>query len=417
MKSSQPATSIPRGTPADPKVQQQTEGLAKEIVARDAFAALMASLLVDKPTQFDFAGSIRRDHAYSVFKWLARDAVPDLNDRVKVMIGQGYVPAKAIEALAPEILGAAKTLLDEASKDRTSDQRLTVQLGGQEVRSQAERVLFALRSRKLIEKAEAFGRATNSITDERTLGTALQSMVGKQSEQAAMLMHVVVGQSALPGRLMAAAVHVVGRTDEGAIRTGGFAPLVEALLAHAQNQLATLTTNFGTFADIDLVCRSLDRFHRLVRAINTYVDLARNGHWAMVVAALTKTASVQVENRLKSVTSDLSFCLRRPGGKGDGIDPDLWLTALNGMYLLVAVRDARESLALNALFEQVWRDTGQLLESIISRNMEAYKANPANGALAERLEYGTKMAHLRFGEEYASILDRAREAHGRRAAG
>lgn len=417
MKPPHPAKNAPKGTPSDALVKEQTDALAKEMAARDAFLELLEPVLVHKNAQFDFAGSIRRDHAQAVFKWLSRDVVSDLDDRINVMLGQGYAPAKAMEALAPEVLGVAKTMLEDAQKDRTLDQRITVQMGGEEVREHIGRVLFALRARKLIAKAEAFGRATNTIAEERTLGSALQSMLEGQKEHAPLLMHVVVGQCATPGRLVAAAVHIIGSTDENAIRASGFAPLVEAVLAHSQSQIASLTANFGTFSDIDLVCRSLDRFHRLMRGVNTYIDLARNGHWSLVAAALTKAASVQVENRLKTVTSDLSFCLRRPGGKGDGIDPDLWLTGLNGMYLLVAVRDARESLALNALFEQVWRDTGQLLEAIISRNMEAYKANPANTALAQRLEYGTKMAHLRFGEQYAAILSRAKDTHGRRATG
>lgn len=416
MRSSHSATSSPHGTPADEKVRQETQQIAREIAVRDAFLEALDPILVNKPAPFEFRGSVRKDVALLVLKWIARDVMPDLHDRFSAELENGTAPTDIVSGLVPEILTAAKKITEAAKSDRAVDQRLTVQVGGDEVRSQLDRVLFALRSKKLIEKAQAFGRATNSLTDERALGLALQSIPLEQKGQASMLMHALVGQSATPGRLVAAAVSIVGRTDETSIKGAGFGSLVDAMFAHAQNQLATLAARFGTFSDVDLVCRGMDRFHRLMRGVNSYVEFTRNGQWSMISSELTKSASLSVENRLKTVVSDLSFCLRRPGGQGDGIDADQWLTALNGMYLLVAVRDARESLALNALVDQVWRDSGQVLEAIIERNMGAFKKDPGNKALSQRLDYATKMARVRFGDEYADILDKAQKSHDRRAA-
>src|SRR5690606_21828258 len=108
-------------------------------------------------------------------------------------------------------------------------------------------------------------------------------------------------------------------------------------------------------------CRAVDRFHRLIRAIGTYVELTRNGRWAMICGALTKTVSMRVEPRLRDVVLDVNKALRRTREGNDHLDGDQILSALNGVYLLGAVREARESLALNALFDQAWVQVGEAL--------------------------------------------------------
>src|SRR5690606_17015973 len=118
----------------------------------------------------------------------------------------------------------------------------------------------------------------------------------------------------------------------------------------------------GPFADVDLACRAVDRFHRLSRAVHGYVELARNSRWSMIIAALTKNVSARVEPRLRDVVLDVNKALRKHREGTDRLDSDQLLTALSGVYLLATVRDARDSLAVNALFEQTWAQVGQALE-------------------------------------------------------
>ena len=54
------------------------------------------------------------------------------------------------------------------------------------------------------------------------------------------------------------------------------------------------------------------------------------------------------------------------------------LAAINGLYLLSTVRDCRDSLALNAIFEQNWNQVGQALEVQVKRNLDLFRANPAD---------------------------------------
>ena len=170
----------------------------------------------------------------------------------------------------------------------------------------------------------------------------------------------------------------------------------------------------GAFADMDLSCRAIDRFHRLIRAVNGYIELGRTGRWTAIIAALIKTASARVEPKLRELMPDINQSLRRARDGADRLDSDRLLAALNGVYLLATVRDCRDSLALNALFDQAWTQTGQSLELHITRNLDLLRENPADKIIAARLETGIKMAELRFNADYADVLRRARDGAERR---
>ena len=83
---------------------------------------------------------------------------------------------------------------------------------------------------------------------------------------------------------------------------------------------------------------------------------------------------------------------------------------MNGMYLLATVRDSRDSLAVNALFDQVWAQTGQALEIHIERNLEQLRRNPRDTVTSARLDAALKMAEIRFNQEYAETMRKAKEA-------
>jgi hypothetical protein len=312
----------------------------------------------------------------------------------------------------PQILARVRDAVSEASAEPLPNQRLKIQLGGEDAWARLPLVLNAVKSRALLDKAAAFGRATNSITDDAAMATALQSMPLQDASLSALLMQAVVGEVLNPSKLLASVVRIVGTGTETAIMRSGFAPLVDAVLSHAQNQISALQP-IGPFADIDKTCRAVDRFHRLMRALNGYVEFGRSTRWSTIAGALTKAASERIEPKLRDVGLDVNRSLRRPQGV-DRLDSDALLAALNGVYLLATVRDCRDSLALNALFDQVWMQTGQALEMQLTRNLDILRGNPGDKLAAERLETGIKMAELRFNAEYAEVLRRAMESAARR---
>jgi hypothetical protein len=251
--------------------------------------------------------------------------------------------------------------------------------------------------------------AANGMQDEAGLALALQSMPLNDQAVAALLLMAAVSQVANPAKPTTAAIRTTGSPSEAAIRRAGFAPLIDAMLAQAQNQIHFLG-NSGAYAYIDLTCRAIDRFHKLARAVNGYLELARASHWSTVVAALTKSVSERIEPRLRDVAGSVNMALRRGREGSDRLDSDQILVALNGVYVLAAVRDARDSLGVNALFDQAWSQVGQALEIHLQRGLDVLRQNPADKVTSARLDAAIKMAELRFNPEYADTLRKAKDS-------
>lgn len=396
--------------PAPPTKPEAPARLSRE--AGKPFFGLIDSVLVDGPVDFQFEGAIARAQAMAVWAWMLRDLAGDLIDPDTP--ADDPAAAQALDALMPDLLARARAAVAAASDTRDSERRLKAQMGGEEPWARLPLVLNALKCRALLDKAQSFGRAVNGMNDEAGLAMALQSMPLQDQGIAALLMQAAVGQVANPSRLMTAVIRIAGSPTEASIQRAGFGPLVDALLAHAQNQIPALN-QMGPFADIDLTCRAIDRFHRLIRAVHGFIELSRAGRWAMIIAALTKAVSERVEPKLRDVGPDVNKALRRPREGADRFDGDLLLSALNGVYILATVRDCRDSLALNALFDQTWTQIGQALELHIQRNLEILRQNPADTTTSQRLDAAIKMAELRFNAEYAEVLRRAKEAAEKRS--
>ncbi|MEQ1768872.1 MAG: hypothetical protein ABL879_03460 [Devosia sp.] len=371
---------------------------------------MLDAVLVESPADFTFDGAVPRDTAAAVWTWLARDLAPDLID-IEIASDSDTNRA-ALDSLMPDLLQRANDALRETATSAQALRRIKAQVGTDQTWDMLPTVLNVLRGRALLDKAQGLGRAANGLTDDAALMQALQSMPLKDQGVTATLMMAMVGQVASPGRLVMAAIRIAGGASENTLMRAGYAPLIDALLAHAQNQIPPLNQN-GLFGDTDRICRAVDRFHRLMRAVTGYVELNRSSRWSLVTAALTKSVSERLDPKLRSVAPDVSLALRRREGT-DRHDPEQMLAALNGVYLLATVRDCRDSLAVNAIFDQSWTQVGQALEIHIERNLEGLRRNPGDKVAAARLDGGIKMAELRFNQEYADVLRRAKDTAQRR---
>ncbi len=375
------------------------------------FLGLIDAVVVDVPADFSFDGAVTADQARAAWGWMARDLAPDLIDVATVDDLGGDIAA--LDAMMPELLNRARRAMVEAQAGGEPLRRIKMQLGGDGTWEKLPVILNALRIRALLEKAQSFGRATNGMADDAGLALALQSMPLQDHAVASLLMMAAVGQVAAPARLVTAAIRITNNAGEPALMRAGFGSLIDALLAHAQNQIPPLN-QMGTFGDMDLVCRSIDRFHRLMRAVTSYVELSRSGRWSTIAAGLAKAASDRIDPKLRDVAADLNLALRRREG-ADRVDGDQILRAMNGVYLLATVRESRDSLAVNAIFDQVWTQTGQALEIHIERNLDYLRRNPADTASSARLDAALKMAEVRFSQDYAETMRRAKDVAERRA--
>jgi hypothetical protein len=382
------------------------------VIGLDMLNALLGPILVEPPTVYAFDGAIERQHGVAVWKWLVRDVDPGLPNTAANALAADAAPelrARLSQKIADLIARARKSAGDDADRQR----RLRVQLGEDVIYQRLDKIYNAFKYQRLLPQAVVFGRAINGVRDENALKLALNSFPVNDPVVSSLMMNAAIGEVKNPHRLISVVLSIAGSETQSAVEGAGFAPIVEALIAHAQNQLHIFADPYGKFADVDLACRALDRFYRLVLAIRNITECDKHCDWADKTSGLVRQMSQVIEPRLARVESDIRIALRKPRSGPDRLDPELLLEALNGMYLLIAVREARESLALNSLFSTVWAGTGKDLEVLISRNLDALRADPGNDIVAKRLNTGIKLAEIRFNPEYADILKRAKDGAGR----
>ena len=384
--------------------------------AREAFLSALSGVLVDPPVHHAFAGAIEREAANSIWTWMARDIAQAEAARLADAIDSGADPLEAFDLMLPEFLDRLKANAEAEKDDRELARRNSIQMGGEDARKRLAHVIMAMRRRPLLDQAAKFGVAVGAISDEATLAQALQSIAITNPVTRALWMQAMVAHMANPSRAMAAAVAISGGNSETLITNSGYAPLVEAILSHAQSQIGKLASQPNVFSDIDFACKAIHRFHRLMRAVNYTLEIERRSLWGAIISDLTGKLSERLERPMKEITLNVSQALRRPRDGNDSIDPDQVLAALNGLYLLMTVRQSRDSLAVNALLDQAWSETGQAVEVLVTRALDGFRANPGDAAARERLEAGIKMAEIRFNAEYADILRRARDGADRRTA-
>ena len=378
------------------------------------FAGLIEAVIVEEATGAALAGCVARHIAQAGWVWVYRDLCADLIPRDA--LDAGAFTAADLEPLMPQILGRMKDAIARAGNDAEEARRLRAMLGGDEERAAIPALLNALRGRSLLGKAQTFGRALNTMTDDAALTVALQSMPLQDPPLASLLFHAAMGHVANPTRLVTTVIKLAGGGSEAAVARSGFAPLVEAILAHAHNQIYLMRPTSGAFADYDLVCRALDRYHRLVRSLTGYIEFTRGSLWASVLSATTKQATDHLEPRLRDVVPNINLALRRSReGAADRLDSDRILAAINGVYLMSTIRACRDSLALNAAFDQAWSQSGETLEHYLQRNLDSHRQDPNDAIVGARLDAGIKMAAIRFNPEYAETLRRARSAAEKRS--
>lgn len=406
-----------------PQDQQAAAGKANARPARagnpvseGAFLAALESVLVSAPAYYEFPGAIERDVAVSIWSWIERDVAEEACERLREAIGAGTEPVAAFDLVITEVLDSLKAILDAEQDDIELERRNTIQMGGDEYRAKLAPVIMAMRRRPLLQQAAAFGTSIGKLQDEAIVASALQNITITNPVTRALWMQAMVGHISNPSRVMAAAVKLIGGNSDSLVSSSEYAPLVQAMLSDAQSQIGLLAAQPGVFNDLDLACRAVDRYHRLMRAINNTIEIERKSDWGTTIAGLIGRISERLERPIREVSPSVTQSLRRPRDGADRVDPDEVLAALNGLYLLTVVRRCRDSLAVNALLDQAWTETGQALEVLVTRALDTFRANPADSVLRARLEAGIKMAEIRFNPEYADILRKARDGAEKRIA-
>lgn len=382
---------------------------------RDILRGLIGSVLVEGAVHFQPQGAILLPQLEAVWHWLNRDIDTSLSIGARKLLA---APDASSEISA--FCLAISTLLMQQVRLAADDHKLAhdirVQIGDDNAYANLEKIAMAFKCQPFLPKALAFGRSLNQQREDAALALSLKSFPAKQSPLMPFIMHAAMSQISQPARIVGAIINLAEGSGESEVLQAGYGAIVDALLAHAQNQISLIYDD-GPFTDMDLACQAVARFHALIRGVSIITENSPQGRWAQQVSKLIAHISDRLEPRIARIEVDVRQSLRLPRSEKDHLDTGLLLEALSGMYLLSTIRESRESLGVNSALETAWTQTGQVLEILIERNLEAFKSDPSNELTARRLDAAINMARIRFNPEYADIVKRAMDSAARRGTG
>ncbi len=172
----------------DTATRLSSSGSARSQRGVRPFFGLIDAVVVPGSAGFDFDGGVAEAHARGVWTWMVRDLAPDLIDANAS--DEDPAARQALDLLMPELLQRARAAI-AAVATPDAERRIQLQMGGEEAHRRVGVVLNALKCRSLLDKAQAFGRAANGMTDETALGVALQSMPLNDHAVSALLFQAV----------------------------------------------------------------------------------------------------------------------------------------------------------------------------------------------------------------------------------
>lgn len=368
-------------------------------------------ILVGLPIMIPFKGAVSVENAVKIWLWLVRDVDADLSKLASHLLAQKS-DMKLLAGFTSRVAAQIAAERDRVSGNFELTKRLAVQLGGEDVLADLECIQKAFKFQPLLAKAVAFGHAVDKVRDENALGLALNSLPVEDPIVTALLMQACVGAVSNPFRLISVVVNLAGENSQAAVAGVGLGAFIEAIVAHAQDQVGYFANKTGLYMDTELARLKLDRFHRLARGLSIITDDDHRSEWAKQIALLIRRMSELVEPFIVKVDVEVRQSLRRPRAGPDRLDDDLLLAALNGVHLLAAAKEAKDSLALNSVIETAWTETGRALEILTTRNLDSFRSAPEDDVAARRLDAGIQMSIIRFNPEYGEILQRAKDGAG-----
>lgn len=403
-----------------PKAEDDAIAAVHKDMAIERIANELSALLVEGQPEI-FGTGISRKALEHFWEWAQRDLdaekIAEIN---KTLGGQKQTDERELEIALNHIVEIVTPLLEKCETDPELKRRLSIQMGGFDVFETVPTILLAFSYVGYIKSGLDLSQELNGQEDNEALVYALEHMEFPSNDIKSLWCQSFASKLLRPDGLAATISKLSFATTEDAIKKSGFAEFVDALITNAQQQIEIIENQSGMFRDIDLTCRAIDRFHQIARGLQFHLDLAKTSRWNVALERLIKRGADSLNGKFSDILLDVNKVLRpkHSNGSAPHLDPTDVLQAYNGLYILAATRSARESLAVNAIVDRVWRDVGKALEAMIDQIFEHFKQSAGGDQFdLAQVDIAIKFCSIRFGADYAAILRKNKDNIIKRSGG
>lgn len=388
----------------------------------ELFFSPLNDFLIDEALPTRQEGRIHRPMLDRVWKWLARDVMPNEVKTVLDQAGNATVSGERVDALIQALRTRAVDALGEALEaSEVSEKKrriIGVELGG-------ERGIAELKDIQKVFAAERWLLPFLKNIPERINEHRLKKdhdvlrLVDKCSnrfpDHVPIIAAALVERSETPSALCTFAGRLAGDEDPRTIAGSQFAPFVDIVMSEAERLQIRALDDRHNNDDPGAFSEALSDYHALVRGVERDMDLSLTGRWHQRLADTKRNISGEVTRELKGASGAIRRALQVPKFDRDGVlkvDQTAIDDAVRTLRVVTMARTASETFAVNEIGKQTRQAVEQTLE-IVTRSLitDLGKAEGAQvEAHASAADVAVKLSEIYFGTDYAAQLRRSREA-------
>ena len=405
-----------------PVAIEAPDGELRRAQVHKLFFSPLDEFLIDETLPNRQEGRIHRPMLERVWKWLARDVMPNEVKTVLDQAGNAAVSGERVDALVQALRTRAVDAFGEALEASEISEKkrrvIGVELGG-------ERGIAELKDIQKVFAAERWLTPFLQNIPDRVNEHRLKQdhdvlrLVDKCSnrfpDHVPIIAAALVERSDTPSALCTFAGRLAGDEDPRTIAGSKFAPFVDIVMSEAERLQIRALDHRHNSDDPAAFSEALSDYHALVRGVERDMDLSLSGRWHQRLADTKRNISGEVTRELKGASGAIRRALQVPKFDGDGVlktDQAAIDDAVRTLRVVTMARTASETFAVNEIGKQTRQAVEQTLE-IVTRSLitDLGKAEGAQvEAHASAADVAIKLSEIYFGADYAAQLRRSREA-------
>ena len=319
------------------------------------------------------AARIDRASLHPIWVWITRDLAPGRCDshlaalRAAVADEDEAAIHDCAEDLRVVVRREAKVVIEKTERQSGSLQKLEGQLGAKRILADLHDAIAFLDQRDVVEafldqmpdKLPVGQKGLNIITE------ALKVYEDHPDADPIYGFSSIVGRVGSPSDLVRFAVWLAKSSDPARIRPTSGSSAVQIALSEAMLEVQRLREQLAGPRDLETSLACLRRYHETVSTIARTLDEVATDPWLKRLAHIRVHASEMLTKEFDPLIHLIKRVVGVVESRGRQITPDAASIeeAVFGTSLFITARDARGSLALNALIDRVEKGIDDALEN------------------------------------------------------
>ncbi len=364
-------------------------------------------------------GRVARASVAAIWTWMRRDVA-----REAFVDAFTHEPAAGEDAgaiatrLRREVTGTVLRLLRQAELDPKGLQKLASHLGGEPVARDLRDVLYVLqRDTQFAALAAQLPKTITSadVGDATPVVQTTRAAIDQVQLDGNFVGSVLLSRTATPWILAPLAVRLAGSNDPRVVHGSRYARLIDVALSESERLVAIARLRLADRRERDRVGPLLREFHELLRNVQIATEIDAVPAWFKRMGLARRDMSELIGKEIENAAGLVRRALRvesLAGEFGSGFDADACADAEFAVRMLVEARQASENLALNDLQNRIRRQVEQTLEVVTAKLMADLRSNQTldRRSLGEAVDAAIRMSAQLFGEDYAAVLRKGRDA-------